>query len=86
MDTKQFKQLLEDQLSFPCEYTFKFVIPNEAPARVSLEATLENCEISERQSKTGKYASFTAKKNVNGADDILAVYQTAATIPGIMSL
>ena len=39
-----------------------------------------------KDSKTGKYRSFTIVDKVDGADAVFARYEAAAKIPGIISL
>lgn len=81
---EKFKELLLKELSFPCSYTFKFVVPETGKEKV--ETLLEHCEISERPSKNGKYISFTGVKIVKSVEEVLFIYEQASTIEGVISL
>ena len=81
---QKFKELLNEQIEFPSTYTFKFVAPAHATGLV--KRALYECEISERESRTGRYVSVTGKKTVSSSDEILSVYEKVSKIEGIVSL
>jgi hypothetical protein len=84
MDMERFHDLLKNNHSWPCEYTFKFIVAESKVTTMGL--LLVGCEISTRMSSSGKYVSFTAKKVFNTPDEILAVYRGASKIEGVISL
>ncbi len=81
---ESFKQSLDEHHEWPCEYTFKFIIP--AASLDELKSMLEGIDISVRESKGGKYNSITACIHAQGSDEIITLYQKAATIEGIICL
>lgn len=71
--------------SWPCEYTFKFIVPHQETAQVH---NLFKPETSLRKvaSRTGKYISVTAEIFMASADQVIAIYKKAASIQGIIML
>ncbi len=81
---KQFKQVLDDHHQWPCPYLFKFIIP--ADKLEQFKELFPNEAIDTRTSKTGKYISVTLESNMCSSHEVMAVYNKASEIPGIMSL
>ena len=74
-------------LEWPNVYLFKFIVPNDNQHLAQVTALFDiNSEISYHHSGTGKYVSLSAKEVMLSAADIIAVYERAALIPGIISL
>lgn len=72
---------------WPNVYLFKFIVPNNSHAIAQATALFDDLsELSFHESKTGKYVSVTAKEMMLTVDDIIAVYNKAAAIEGIISL
>jgi hypothetical protein len=77
---------LEEQ-EWPNVYLFKFIVPNDNQHLAQVTALFDtNSEISYHHSGTGKYVSVSAKEVMLSAADIIAVYERASLIPGIISL
>ena len=79
-----FREKLENEYTFPVVYVFKFIVPLDKKGE--LEAILPDGEKSYRQSKTNKYVSLTLKKRVDSSDEVIAVYNQAYQIKGIIAL
>lgn len=76
-----------EQQDWPNLYMFKFIVPNNNHHLAQVTALFNaNSEISYHHSGNGKYVSLSAKEIMLSADDIIAVYERAALIPGIISL
>jgi putative lipoic acid-binding regulatory protein len=86
MDFTKFKALLDDQMSWPDYYAFKFVIKTDEKHRLLELFSAENHQIKENPSRTGKYTSVTCRKLVQCSDDVVAVYREVSTIEGIITL
>ncbi len=72
---------------WPNVYLFKFIVPNNSHAIAQAAALFDDLsELNFHESKTGKYISVTAKEMMLTVDDIIAVYNKAAAIEGIISL
>ncbi|WP_113654740.1 DUF493 family protein [Pedobacter namyangjuensis] len=80
------KEKLEIVEQFPGIYNFKFIITGGIDKIGELRAALPDDKFIEQPSKTGKYVSITVKKQMQNADEVIAVYKKVATIKGIMML
>lgn len=80
----QFQQVLDECHQWPCPYTFKFIVPTENLPLV--EELFPDYKLQKRESKSGKYTSVTMESNMCSSKDVMAVYEKAATVPGVMSL
>ncbi|CCO24520.1 DUF493 domain-containing protein [Maridesulfovibrio hydrothermalis] len=81
---ESFKATLDEHHEWPCDYTFKFIVPG--PALAELKSLLDKIPHSEKDSKTGKYTSVTVTITAKSSDEIITLYEKAATIEGIISL
>lgn len=84
MDFSKFKSLLDEQMSWPDYYNFKFVAKTDEKHKVI--NLLEEHEISEKLSKTGKYTSITSRIIVNSSDEVVEVYKTVSKVEGVITL
>lgn len=76
-----------DLQEWPNIYLFKFVIPNESQQIAEAVALFnETAEISFHNSSNGKYTSVSVKEVMLSSDEIIAIYEKAASIKGIISL
>ena len=84
----KFKEKVEQTHTFPCEYTFKFILPADPSSIARLHRIFENANggFSSRDSKNGKYTSLTVKAHVSDADDVIIYYRQVAEIEGVMML
>lgn len=79
------KELLEEEESFPLNYTFKFIVPiHKLSEIVSLFPGEEN--MSTRPSSKGSYISVTVIKVVESADHVIRIYESVSIIEGVVSL
>ena len=84
-DDSKFKELLNQEYSWPARYTFKFILP--AGEEKAIEAIFKkDVEIKKKPSSGGKYTSITIYTTMASADEIVTLYKAAATISGIISL
>lgn len=83
-DKITFKQKLEASGSFPMLYMFKFIIPVESKNKIM--ALFPKNEVTIKPSSGGKYISTTIQSLMDSSDDIIEIYDKAATIEGIISL
>jgi putative lipoic acid-binding regulatory protein len=78
------KLVLDETVSFPSEYLFKFIVPLSEVHQILF--ILNGMEIEQKASSNGNYISVSAKSVMNKSDDIVIVYQRAAVIKGVISL
>ncbi len=83
-DKAQYIDLLNETHTWPVEYLFKFIAKKEFVDQV-LEI-FPNEEISTNKSKNGNYISFSMKKIVRSAEEVLEIYELIQTIEGVISL
>lgn len=81
---EQLKTRLDSVHTWPSHYQFKFIVPLHR--KVELLEVLPMGLIEEKLSRTGKYISVSLKAHVETSDQIIAVYEKAALIEGIVSL
>ncbi len=72
MDTSKFKTLLDEQITWPDYYSFKFITKTDQ--KHLLTELLSDHKLEEKPSKNGKYTSVTSRKILNSSDEVIAVY------------
>lgn len=81
------KEKLNQDSNWPRVYLFKFIIPNDNQTLAQTEALFGNeAQVSINQSRTAKYLSVSAKELMMSADEIIARYERASAIKGVISL
>ena len=80
------KEKLETVEQFPGIYNFKFIITGGIDKVEELRTVLPDDKFIEQPSKTGKYVAITVKKEMQNADEVIAVYKKVGIIKGIMML
>lgn len=81
------KQKLDEQLSFPTVYMFKFIVLADNHKIALIESLFSaEADILHKESNGGKYISITAKEVMMNSDDIIAIYKKASAIEGVMAL
>lgn len=83
-DHSKFKSILDKEYNWPAEYMFKFIVPKDSLAQV--EALFPSCDIQFRDSRKGNYVSATVSLEVESADLVIAIYEKAANIKGLIAL
>jgi uncharacterized protein len=84
-DEDKFKELLNQEYTWPAQYTFKFIVA--ADQEEAVKSLFNNeVEITRKLSSGGKYVSTTVYARMNNAEEIMTVYEAAANISGIISL
>ncbi len=78
------KARLDDTLTWPCVYIFKFIAPqSESEALIKL---FQGRPTSTRQSAKGNYISITAELNMQNSEEVITIYREAAKIKGVIAL
>ena len=78
------KSQLDQFHTWPSQYVFKFIVPAER--QEELLPLLPVGQIEQKLSSTGKYVSVTLKAMISDSEQVIAVYQRAGQIQGIVSL
>lgn len=84
LDFSKLQELLDEQVSWPSYYTFKF-IANENNIDQVLDH-LDGHDIAKRPSRSGKYTSITSKARFHSSQEVINVYKKMKTVEGIISL
>jgi len=81
------KSILWAQQKWPGIYFFKFIVPNDK-VKLDLVRKLFQFEenITYRTSKDIKFISLSCKQVMKNPDEVLALYQKAGEIDGVISL
>jgi hypothetical protein len=82
---QQFKARLDRNHRWPCTYMFKFIVP-EHNSESLLNIFEKRDVVTTKKSRNGRYISVTAKCKVNSSEEVIAVYEAASQIKGILSL
>ena len=84
MDFNRFKELINEEVTFPHVYTFKFVTKKQE--NHPLISLLEDHEIIIKESSAGKYMSVTSRREFHSADEIIEVYRKVSVVEGLITL
>ena len=80
-------ELLVRDFTWPTDYMFKFIVPFEADNLNTLKSFFsKDAKIKHKESKNGKYISFSAVQNFDDPMDIIDIYKKAEVIEKIVSL
>jgi len=90
MNQEKYNQL-RDQLiestQWPSLYMFKFIIPNKDEKLDTVKALFPTgTPFAFKTSKDLRFISITVKINMNDADQVIAIYQEAKNIEGLLAL
>jgi len=87
MDFDSLKERLEE-MSFPSVYMFKFIVKSDLNKIAEIESLFQSdkAEIVRKESSKGAFISISVKEVMISADEIIAVYQKAASIDGVITL
>jgi putative lipoic acid-binding regulatory protein len=77
--------LLDNEYEWPAKYTFKFIVPAGKEEEVK-DLFQGDFDFNEKSSSGGKYTSTTTYAIMPTAEAIIAIYETASEIEGIISL
>ena len=81
------KSILWAQQKWPGIYFFKFIVPND---KLKLDLVrklfLKEEDITYRTSTDIKFISLSCKQEMENPDEVLAIYQKAGEIGGVISL
>ena len=87
---KQFdklKEVLKENKRWPLAYMFKFIIPNqEGKVESVVDILPKEAKKSFKHTKSLKYVSLTCVLNMDSAEEIIAITESATAIQGVMML
>lgn len=82
------KEKLEATHNFPEDYLYKFIITSEESKHTEIFRAFDDIKytLTSRDSKNGKYTSFSMNAFVLDADQVIRIYKEVGKIPGIIML
>lgn len=84
---ERLRKQLNETHTWPCEFTFKFIVPAAGEGEERLKGIFsQTARFSHRPSRNGRFIAFTIADEVTAAEDVFERYESAASIPGIISL
>lgn len=83
-DKEKFLNLLNENHTFPCPYTFKFIV--KAECKEQLLVLLTDHQVQEKTSRKGNYISVTSSYFVHSCEQVLAIYQRVSKVEGVITL
>ena len=81
---ESFRSSLDANFEWPCVFPFKFIVP-KAQTTTVLDLFADD-PVSERESRNGRFTAYTMEMYVHSCDEVIAVYQRVAQVPGVISL
>ena len=78
-----FREKLEQHYAWPALYIFKFIVPTGKEEEV--KKLFPKHTTTEKLSKNGKYISITIQMMMPSSNSVIAVYQEAASIDGLIA-
>jgi uncharacterized protein len=79
-----FREKLDQHYQWPALYIFKFIVPSGKEPEVRNLFPLHS--VTEKLSANGKYTSVTFQLQMPSADAVIAVYERATKIEGLIAL
>ncbi len=81
-----FREKLDAEHKWPTVYMFKFIVPQDQVDEMKNVFPQSEWKWEERKSKNGAYISFTSKRMIQNADEVIEVYKSAHAITGLIAL
>ena len=79
-----FRSALDANYDWPSLYPFKFIVPKDQSEAV-LKLFADD-PVQANESSTGRFIAYTMEMNMHSCDEVIAVYQRMARVPGVISL
>ena len=79
-----FRTSLDANYDWPSLYTFKFIVPSEESDTV-LDLFADD-PVREKESANGRFIAYTMEMQMHSCDEVIAIYQRVARVPGVIAL
>ncbi|MGB0744684.1 MAG: DUF493 family protein [Opitutales bacterium] len=79
-----FRSALDANHDWPCLYTFKFIVPKDQAEEVL--RLFADDPVKAKESSSGRFIAFTMEIHVHSCDEVIAIYQRVAKVPGVISM
>lgn len=84
MNLDKFRRILDNNHSWPSEYTFRFIIPFTELRELERILGIEGMKVN--PSKNGNYLSVVSIKVIKSTEEVIKYYQDVSQIKGIISI
>ena len=81
---ESFRSSLNTNYEWPCIFPFKFIVPRDQCDTV-LELFADD-PVRANESSSGRFIAYTMEMNMHSCDEVIAIYQRVAQVPGVISL
>lgn len=79
-----FRSSLDANYDWPCLFPFKFIVPKDQCQTV-LDLFADD-PVKANESSSGRFIGYTMEMNMHSSDEVIAIYQRVAQVPGVISL
>lgn len=79
-----FRSSLDANYEWPCLFPFKFIVPKDQTDTVL--GLFADDPVKSRESSSGRFTAYTMEMQVHSSDEVIAIYQRVAQVPGVISL
>ncbi|NBB80578.1 MAG: DUF493 family protein [Verrucomicrobia bacterium] len=81
---ESFRSSLDANYDWPCLFPFKFIVPKDQREQV-LELFADD-PVRANESSGGRFIAYTMEMHMHSCDEVIAIYQRVAQVPGVISL
>ena len=81
---ESFRSSLNANYDWPTYFPFKFIVPKEQTATVL--GLFADDPVRTNESSSGRFIAYTIEMYVHSCDEVIAIYQRVAQVPGVISL
>ena len=79
-----FRSALDANYDWPCIFPFKFIVPKDQCQTV-LDLFADD-PVKANESSSGRFTAYTMEMHMHSSDEVIAIYQRVAQVPGVISL
>ena len=79
-----FRSSLNANYDWPCIFPFKFIVPKDQTQTV-LDLFADD-PVKANESSSGRFIGYTMEMHMHSCDEVIAIYQRVAQVPGVISL
>ncbi len=85
---KRFKKQLEEAISFPSNYRYKFIVTTNNQKLAEVQKVFDGMRpiVSSKESKNGNYTSLTIQVYMLDPESVIQKYKQVSKIEGVMML
>lgn len=84
----RFEARLNEINKYPIDYSYKFIVPGEGVGKQQVQQIIAQYDLTftTKNSKNGKYISYTAKLKAQSSDQIVEIYRAVSHVEKVIML